>query len=237
LVISSLKSNETWTALFVVTNFTDAFQGGSLTNIGWITNVGNAPWFVESTNLPTNALFAAQSGAIGNSQSSSLILAATNGSGTGSFEYLVSSEAGWDYLQFYTNGVLSIEVSGQTVTNWTKFTFPVAAGTNTFEFTYIKDPTISLGMDAGFVANFYVPLVETQPVTPGSAAFLNIISSGPPFQLLLSGQTGATYVTQASVDLSSWVNISTNVAATGQLLITDPQSSNYAVRFYRAVTP
>jgi len=46
---------------------------------------------------------------------------------------------------------------------------------------------------------------------------------------------GSTYVILASTDLANWTPIATNVANTGTVVFTDTSSSNYPVRFYRAM--
>lgn len=56
------------------------------------------------------------------------------------------------------------------------------------------------------------------------------------FSFLLAGVPHATYVIQASTDLTSWTAITTNVLpATGALRITDAQAAEFLQRYYRAV--
>ncbi len=53
-----------------------------------------------------------------------------------------------------------------------------------------------------------------------------------------SGTAGANYILQASADLKSWTNISTNTAdASGQWQATDPDAATLPTRFYRLSTP
>jgi hypothetical protein len=92
---------------------------------------------------------AAQSGTIGDNQSSMLSLTCS-GPGTLYFYWKVSSEAGWDYLQFYADGVLQTRVSGAM--DWTAQSKQLTgSGSHTFEWRYVKDGIVSSGSDCGWV--------------------------------------------------------------------------------------
>jgi len=55
------------------------------------------------------------------------------------------------------------------------------------------------------------------------------------FQFTINGVTpGRTNVVQSSLDLSNWTSISTNVAGSNSLSITDSSATNFNVRFYRS---
>jgi hypothetical protein len=55
------------------------------------------------------------------------------------------------------------------------------------------------------------------------------------FQLLAASQTAQRYRIEASPNLRDWTAISTNVTQGGSFVITDSQSDNAPLRFYRAV--
>ena len=55
------------------------------------------------------------------------------------------------------------------------------------------------------------------------------------FQMRLVGIANTNYILQASTDLSAWVSIATNSSPTGLWTFTDTQSTNFLMRFYRAV--
>lgn len=59
-------------------------------------------------------------------------------------------------------------------------------------------------------------------------------SDGP--WLELTGETGQSYIFEASVDLTTWTGFSTNVATNGVVLVSDPTAADSGGRFYRAVT-
>jgi hypothetical protein len=68
----------------------------------------------------------------------------------------------------------------------------------------------------------------------------NLVASGlgtnGQFQFTITGLLpGRTNVVQSSFDLTSWTPISTNVAITNSIRISDPQTTNFAQRFYRVL--
>jgi len=124
----------------------------------WTTG-GNANWF------PENSVYyydndAAESGDIGNSQTSSLQTTVT-GPGTLSFWWKVSSESGDDFLRFYLDGVQQTRISGEV--DWRQQSYPLAAGTHTLEWRYTKDGGTSRGSDCGWVDKVEFILPELTP--------------------------------------------------------------------------
>jgi subtilisin family serine protease len=230
-LIIVVRSNMTVTASFSLLPHTDDFESGDLSGLAWTTG-GNAPWIVQNTNASAGS-FAARSGVISDLQTSSLFLTTNLQAGTGSFDYMVSSEEGWDFFEFYVDGVRGLQRSGE-MTNWNNYVFPLTAGAHTLEWRYHKDLVAAAGMDAAFIDNVDLPIGV--PVGPGSAAHLSI-SPQPDgsFIVDLTGQTNQTYVTQVSSDLTSWQPVSTNVAVGGEAHI--PVSNAGGTRYYRAFVP
>lgn len=213
----------TFTAGFVARTFTDGFESGNFSALPW-TFGGNAPWVVQSNSVSLGR-FAARSGAIAHGQTSSLFVSRVCPAGVGAFDVRVSSEAEWDRLEFYVNGVFRQRWSGDA--QWQTYQFAVPGGTNSFEWRYAKDFSLSAGLDAAFLDNFDLP------TAPTAMQLLSYVSGGPEIRLL--GQSSYTYVIQASSDLLNWQAISTNVAVNGVIQIKDPTAANYRVRFYRGV--
>jgi len=59
---------------------------------------------------------------------------------------------------------------------------------------------------------------------------------GGGFTFTLAGTPFATYVIQASADLSGWSPVATNtLPSSGILVVTDQQAANFSRRYYRAV--
>lgn len=149
-----LRSDLNITGQFNPVTYTDGFETGNLLSLPW-TTAGDAPWFVQ-TNVVAVGQYAARSGIITNNQSSSLILATNFLAGTGSFDYFVSSEAGYDFFSFYVDGVLLQRWSGEF--GWATYSFPLTATNHTLEWRYSKDASISSGLDAAFIDDVNLPL-------------------------------------------------------------------------------
>jgi hypothetical protein len=222
----TIQSNMNLTASFAPIPFTDGFESGNLSQLPW-TTAGEAPWFVQ-TNVVDQGQYAARSGIITNSQSSSLMLTTNFVTGIGSFDYKVSSETNFDFLNFYVDGILYQRWSGDV--GWANFVFSVTAGAHTLEWSYIKDPTISDGLDAGFIDDVDLPLASP---APPQLQFQH--QNGGGFLLTLLGQGSQQYVIQTSTNLVDWQNFSTNTAVGGSVQIVIPANNTNQAQFYRAV--
>ena len=127
----------------------DDFETGDFSALPWTTS-GNAAWVVEA-GAGTAGSFGARSGLITHSQSTSLEVTCTTGTGEVSFARQVSSETGWDYLQFTIDGAEQTRWSGNV--GYGTVSFPVTAGTHTFGWSYSKDDSVNFGLDAAFIDN------------------------------------------------------------------------------------
>jgi hypothetical protein len=224
-----MDQNYNLTARFRLKSYTDGFESGGLASLAWSSSI-SAPWQVQSTIFFAGS-FAARSGPIGDSQRSSLMLMTNLLAGTGAFNLRVSSEAGWDFLEFYLNGVRLARWSGEVP--WQTFLFLVPAGVNTLEWRYVKDANFSEGFDAAFIDNLYLPL-------PDSAIAANLSTLQLPDgrqQIQVQGLSNRPYVIEATTDFSAWISVSTNVSSSGTIQWVDPESDAQMMRFYRAVAP
>ena len=73
-----------------------------------------------------------------------------NGPTTVDFYWKVSSEAGYDFLEFYIDGELQDQISDSI--DWEKksyYTIPL--GSHTLKWRYVKDSSASSGSDCGWV--------------------------------------------------------------------------------------
>jgi len=224
-----VNQNYTLTARFRLKNYTEGFESGGLAALAWSAG-GNISWHVQSS-LASGGRFSAQSGPIGDNQQSSLILITNLLSGVGSFDYRVSSEAGWDALEFYLNGTRLGRWSGEV--DWNSLQFRVQPGLNTLEWRYTKDANFAAGRDAAFIDNVYLPLPDS-----AIAARLAIVPL-PDGQnrIQVQGLSDRQYVIQASANLVNWNSVATNVSDSGTIQWTDPQPANQPRRFYRAIAP
>ncbi|WP_312113308.1 hypothetical protein [Brevibacillus reuszeri] len=71
------------------------------------------------------------------------------------FDYFVSSEANYDYLEVLLDGVSKLKASGET--GWVKdFMITLGTGEQTVTFNYVKDNSTSKGQDCAYVDNIRV---------------------------------------------------------------------------------
>lgn len=136
----------------------------------WIFS-GNAPWFV-TTELPYDGLYCSRSGAISNSQSSTMeITLFLSSAGNISFYKKVSSEASYDFLRFYIDDVLQESWSGTVA--WSESNYTVTAGEHTFTWTYAKDASVVSGSDCAWVDYItfppYVPFPDAADISVSPA--------------------------------------------------------------------
>ncbi len=124
------------------------FETGNFTAFPW-TFSGSQPWTIDASTVYEGA-YSARSGGITHNQSSTMQVTLTDLlPGNITFWYKVSSEANYDYLKFYIDGVQKVQWAGSA--GWAEATFAVGAGTHTFKWTYSKDVNTSSGSDAGWI--------------------------------------------------------------------------------------
>ena len=111
------------------------------------TTGGDADWYTTTGDAHGGSR-SARSGAISHNDVS--WMTRTVGGGDLSFWYRVSSEATWDFFNFYVNGDSRIHVSG-TSGGWTEYTETLAAGTYELKWEYTKDGSVSHGDDCAYV--------------------------------------------------------------------------------------
>jgi len=144
------------------------FASGSFDNFDWQFS-GNLPWIIDSS-VSHHGSNSARSGAIGHSQSSGMSVTIDVPSGGEiSFYRRVSSEANYDFFRFYINDELQGQWSGEVA--WSQVTYDVAAGVNTFFWTYVKDYTVSSGSDCAWVD--YIEFPASGTVVSGPIAMAN----------------------------------------------------------------
>jgi hypothetical protein len=143
-------------------------------NLTWAT-APSLPWFGQ-TNESHDHIASGRSYFIGDGQKCSLTTT-TNGPGTLSFWWKVSSQTNADVLSFLSYGggttSLTAQISGEA--GWAQVSVFLPGGPQTLVWTYTKDAAQSAGLDAGFVDEVsYVPgatlpFIITNPVSQTSA--------------------------------------------------------------------
>ncbi|HWI58075.1 MAG TPA: immunoglobulin domain-containing protein, partial [Bacillota bacterium] len=163
-------------------------------------------------------------------------------------------------LQYSTNGTTFVDVPSATAVAATGFEaktnslsgIPGVADNATFAFRIVAEfestatgagsaSYVGAGGTYGSGGTIRFDLVTVSgtaiSVTPPAPASLSgfIYSTNGPFQLALTGTTGAKYVIQAATDLSlgNWVSLLTNAAP---FMFSDTNAGSATCRFYRAVT-
>nr|WP_315431317.1 trypsin-like peptidase domain-containing protein [uncultured Albidiferax sp.] len=131
----------------------------------WSTG-GDAGFFGQTSTYKVGGS-AAQSGAIGNSQRSTLSTSLT-GPGNLAFDWKVSSEPGYDLFSVAVDGVQQYSWSGQGA--WSSNTLAIASGSHSVVWTYAKDANRSSGQDAGWVDNvvYTAGTASTTTTTPAT---------------------------------------------------------------------
>ncbi len=124
------------------------FETGDFSNYEWEFD-GDADWTIDDSD-PFEGMYAAKSGSIDNQSETELKLSMeVAGNDSIAFMVKVSSEANYDYLQFYINNSLQDEWAGEV--DWTRVAYPVNEGEHTFRWVYNKDWWVSSGEDCGWI--------------------------------------------------------------------------------------
>jgi uncharacterized delta-60 repeat protein len=150
------------------------------------------------------------------------------GPGTLTFWWKVSSETGYDFLQFYVDGLLQDSISGEV--DWQQKTFALSSS-HTVRWRYVKDGSLSAGQDRGWLDEVHFVGTPPQPFRVNGRA----VPDGP-FQLTLVGEIGRRYTIQTSTNLLDWSLWTEVVMIQETLQIPDAESGHCPRRFYRALT-
>ncbi len=182
---------------------------------GWTTS-GSASWFA-STTTPYAGSRAAESGDIGDSQSTSLTAPVDFGVEVQlSFWFRTSSETSYDLLLFFVDGVERQRWSGTN--GWTEYTTTLTAGPHTLEWRYSKDSSVSSGSDTVWIDD-----VRVQPLPrPTVVASFDFESGALPAGFTTSGAATWRVTTTTA-------RTGTRSAASGD--ITHSQSSSLSYGF------
>jgi len=136
------------------------FEDGSLSG-AWQFE-GDSNWTLDNGNS-NSGNSSAKSGSINDNQSSEMSVSANIAEdGEISFYKKVSSEASYDYLQFYIDDQMMEQWAGNI--SWSVETYPVTAGFHTFKWNYFKDAGVSSGSDCAWVDDIIFPPVGVSDI-------------------------------------------------------------------------
>ncbi len=144
------------------------FETGNLSKYPWTTG-GDGSWAVADDAAHSGAYSAKAPEALTNNQSAYLEVTLDVQGGAICFARKVSSESGYDFLEFY--------IDGQKVASWSGELafgpvgpFGVSAGTHTFRWVYTKDGSVSTGQDTAWIDDIDFPPAGASD--PTAAVFL-----------------------------------------------------------------
>jgi hypothetical protein len=138
----------------------EGFETGTLGSFPWQTG-GQTPMAV-SYEEAYEGIFSVRSGDIGDGDTSELSLDYfVVGDGELSFYVKTESEAGYDGLIFYIDGVWQNSWSGDM--DWVRYSVPVTMGQHDFKWVYAKDYAVSVLRDAAWIDRIEFPGTGEQP--------------------------------------------------------------------------
>ena len=134
--------------------YKEDFETGDFNTFPW-EHYGDRSWTITSGESYSRT-YSAEAGTIDHDESTALKVTLDCVSGDITFYYKVSSESRYDYLTFYIDGVEKDKWAGDE--DWAEVSFPVSAGTRTFEWTYSKDRSASEGNDTAWIDDIVFPI-------------------------------------------------------------------------------
>lgn len=133
----------------------ETFETNDFSQHAWSHN-GADPWFTTTHN-PYQGNYCSQSGAIHDNENTELsVTTLAVAQDSISFYRRVSSEGGYDFLEFGIDGTVLDAWSG--VLNWERFAYPVTPGPHTYSWNYVKDYMVGANDDAAWVDFIIFPL-------------------------------------------------------------------------------
>ena len=223
----------------------DGFESGSLASLEYSFG-GNKPWEViewgmdEEPPVPSFiGNFSARAGRIGDGESSSLILLAEVAGGMASFDFRVSSEEGWDTLEFYIDGERDLNFgengkrSGEIP--WQSYQFVLSPGNVELEWRYSKDEgsASQAGDDTAYIDNLILPFERPEVVVP--QLFVDFVPEG--IKLRIEGESGRSYQIESSENLVNWSPFGVEPVNNEVVIeFSDPEFEGEQQLFFRAVT-
>jgi len=124
----------------------------------WTAPAGAAgSWHVSNEPGAYEGAVSLRSDSIDDNEHAEIQVARTFVAGSVTFRVKVSSEAGFDFLRFYVDGVPVASWSGTTNTGWQLYSYTLPAGAHILKWAYEKDASASLGEDAAWIDAVMLP--------------------------------------------------------------------------------
>ncbi|NDV62012.1 hypothetical protein G0Q06_06075 [Puniceicoccales bacterium CK1056] len=177
---------------------------------------GSPEWFFQ-TNTTYDGIDAAQSGAIGDNESTTMEMEFNGPGGTLTFWWKVDSEDGFDFLSVDGPFGFYDEISGDV--DWVQVTVPIPSGIQTVSWTYFKDSGGSAGADAGWVDRVYY-----SSLSDNEDPVLQYINISPNPVDVSTGDQTVTITVEVSDDF--------NGVSEGYISLWDPDDFDYDYLFF-----
>uniref|UniRef100_UPI003F491D60 hypothetical protein n=1 Tax=Streptosporangium sp. CA-235898 TaxID=3240073 RepID=UPI003F491D60 len=129
----------------------------------YVFTVSSAGGWARSNAQANTGSWSFQSGTIGHSASSTLIINVPAGAVSVRFWYRVSSEANYDFFRFSVGATQQLETSGDVA--WTQTPEYAIGAATQLTFAYSKDTSNVVGLDAAFIddVSFMMPYLGRPP--------------------------------------------------------------------------
>jgi hypothetical protein len=127
------------------------------TSLGPDYTTGGSQVWITSTSSAHGGARSAKAGSITHNQTTWMQRVVSGGDV--SFWYRVSSEASWDFFNFYVDGARQLHVSGDS--GWQQLNTTLAPGTHTLKWEYTKDGSMSSGYDTAWVDELSIVADQT----------------------------------------------------------------------------
>ncbi len=176
------------------------WESGNFAKFSWV-QASSKPWVISNV-LPYEGLYCARTDTLLDNESSSIQISMNVLSDDSiSFYKKVSSEATYDFLQFFIDDVNIDEWSGTLA--WSRSAYPVSAGTHTFRWTYVKDYSTAAGEDKAWIDYILFP-----PATPVNG--VNTLTSQSENQFVVYPNPTSNVI-QISIDLIQAANTEVSI--------------------------
>ena len=137
----------------------EGFESGDFSAYNWVLS-GDTEWFVTGS-YPFEGDYCAQGGNVADDQETAIEIELEFAQdGILAFAWKVSSEANYDFLQFYLDNELLSQISGTVA--WTQVGYELEAGVHSLRWNYHKDYSVSEGSDIGWIDDVFFFIQEEQ---------------------------------------------------------------------------
>jgi hypothetical protein len=143
----------------VILDDDEVFPSKGAMPAGFSTPIGaTTGWHVSNDVGAYEGAFSLKSDEIDDGQTAELQMSGTFAAGSVVFYVKVSTEAGFDTLQFFVDGVPQTTWSGNATTTWQASpSYSLTAGVHTLKWVYAKDASVSVGSDAVWLDGLRTP--------------------------------------------------------------------------------